>query len=61
MNFRNVIRALSSIAAAGIVIAATPAHANSTAAATQITGVVKSDSAAKGQGDREFNQLFANW
>ena len=39
---------------------ATPAQANETATATQITGAVDTQSVAA-TGDREFQQLFASW
>lgn len=39
----------------------TPAMANETATATQITGAVDATKAAPGSGDREFAELFASW
>lgn len=39
----------------------TPAMANETATATQITGAVDAAKAAPGSGDREFAELFASW
>ncbi|WP_126174168.1 M23 family metallopeptidase [Altericroceibacterium xinjiangense] len=61
MKFSKSLRVLSGIAAASTVLAASPAHANNTAAAAQITGIVKSDAAVAGEGDREFQQLYASW
>ena len=43
-----------------IAALSTPAMANETAAATQITGVVDAAKAAPGSGDREFAELFAS-
>lgn len=60
MISRNTIRAFSCAALAVGVIAASPAQANNTVAATQITGAVKSGPVG-GEGDEEFQQLFASW
>ncbi|WP_328598195.1 M23 family metallopeptidase [Croceibacterium salegens] len=46
-----------------MAIAASPAAANETAAATQMTGALKGSASteALGNGDKEFTQLFAGW
>jgi len=57
MIFKHAFTALS-----GLVLAftANPAQANETAAAAQITGVVKADT-GNATGDAEFSELFASW
>jgi murein DD-endopeptidase MepM/ murein hydrolase activator NlpD len=52
---------LGTLAGMALAFAATPAQANETAAATQITSAVDTDSAGKATGDREFSELFASW
>ena len=62
MIFTRAIRASAGLAIATLAIAASPAAANETAAATQMTGAIKADAvAARGNGDKEFTQLFASW
>lgn len=62
MNFNRPIRAAAGLAIAVLAMATSPAVANETAAATQISGAMKGDSAAtRGNGDKEFSQLFASW
>ncbi|MXP26363.1 peptidoglycan DD-metalloendopeptidase family protein [Altererythrobacter indicus] len=62
MLLNNTFRAITGATAAMIVMAASPAHAGTNAATTQITGAVKSDKDSKiGDGEREFQQLFASW
>jgi murein DD-endopeptidase MepM/ murein hydrolase activator NlpD len=56
MIFKHVFTALSGLA---LAFTANPAQAE-TAAAAQITGVVKAD-AGNGTGDAEFSELFASW
>ena len=48
-------------AVAALAVTATPAQANETATATQITGAVDAASAGNATGDREFGELFASW
>ena len=43
-----------------LALTSTPAMANETATATQITGVIDAAKAAP-TGDREFSELFASW
>ncbi|RKF22501.1 M23 family metallopeptidase [Altericroceibacterium spongiae] len=62
MLFNHSIRAISTAASALIIMAASPAYAGSNATTTQITSAVKSDKdAGIGNGEREFQQLFASW
>src|SRR5690606_20862861 len=48
-------------AAAALALTTSPAMANETAAATQITGAVDASRAGAATGDREFSELFASW
>lgn len=57
MVLKNGFAALTGLA---LTAMATPAQANETATATQITGAVSAHSAAA-TGDREFSELFASW
>jgi murein DD-endopeptidase MepM/ murein hydrolase activator NlpD len=57
MIFKNAFTAMLGLAFA---LVANPAQANETAAAAQITGVVKPDTGAA-TGDAEFSELFATW
>lgn len=52
---------LGTLAGAALALAANPAQANETAAATQITSAVDAGSAGQATGDREFSELFASW
>ena len=62
MIFTRAIRASAGLAIAALAIAASPAAANETAAATQMTGAINADAVAgRGNGDKEFTQLFASW
>jgi murein DD-endopeptidase MepM/ murein hydrolase activator NlpD len=62
MIFNKAIRASAGLAIATLAIAASPAAANETAAATQMTGAIKADAGGSlGDGDKQFTQLFANW
>lgn len=62
MHFNRAIRAAAGLAIATMAIAASPAGANETAAATQMTGAIDAGAvSSKGGGDKEFTQLFASW
>jgi len=62
MIFNRAIRAAAGMAIATVAMAAHPAMANETAAATQISGALKGEAAGPlGEGDKEFTQLFASW
>ena len=56
MFFKHALGAL-----AALVMTANPAMANETATATQITGAIDTANASNASGDREFQELFANW
>ena len=49
------------LGAVALALTSTPAMANETASATQITGASDTARAAPGTGDREFSELFASW
>jgi len=57
MIFKHAFTAISGLAFA---FTANPAQANETAAAAQITGVVKAET-GNATGDAEFSELFASW
>ena len=46
---------------AAVAVMTTPAQANETATATQITGAIDANAAGNATGDREFTELFASW
>lgn len=56
MFLKHVLGVLAAIGAT-----ASPALANETATATQITGAIDASQASATSGDREFRELFANW
>ena len=49
------------LGAVALALTSTPALANETATATQITGAIDTAHAAPSTGDREFTELFASW
>jgi len=49
------------LGAVALALTSTPAMANETATATQITGAIDTARAAPATGDREFTELFASW
>jgi murein DD-endopeptidase MepM/ murein hydrolase activator NlpD len=58
----HLIRALALVASAPLALAATPAVANSSAAAaTEITAPIQENRAGALGGDAQFRQLFAQW
>jgi len=57
MILQNAFTAIFGLA---LAFTANPAQANETAAAAQITGVVKADT-GRATGDAEFSELFASW
>ncbi len=62
MLINRALRVSTSLAFAAMAIAASPAAANETAAATQMSGAVKGEvTGSLGNGDKEFSQLFASW
>lgn len=56
MFLKHVLGVLAAIGAT-----TSPALANETATATQITGAIDASQASSASGDREFRELFANW
>jgi murein DD-endopeptidase MepM/ murein hydrolase activator NlpD len=56
MFLKNVLGALATL-----VATTSPALANETATATQITGAIDTANATNTSGDREFRELFASW
>jgi len=49
------------LGALALALTSTPAMANETATATQITGAIDTANAAPSTGDREFAELYASW
>lgn len=54
-------QAITAMVGSALALFASPANANETATAAQISGVINPEDAPNATGDQEFQELFASW